>query len=71
MGVYRMSENSDNIQFVQGKLAEMAQLARACENGLEVVGEAVEVDDTTKDRLKQKLNAMRVECVTALNQVRL
>lgn len=66
-----MATNLENIRIVQGKLAEMAQMVDAYEQGLVVAGETVVVDQQTKAKLKQRLNAMRVQCVTALNQVQL
>ncbi len=64
--------NRENIQFVQGQLVKMAELELAHSEGQVVVaGEAVEISGQVKANMKQKLNAAKVNCITALNAIKL
>ena len=64
--------NRENIQFIQSQLVIMAELELVHSEGQVVVaGEVVEISGQVKANMKQKLNAAKVDCITALNAIKL
>ena len=64
--------NRENIQFVQSQLVKMAALELAYSEGqVDVAGEVIEISSQAKASMKQKLNAAKVNCITALNAIKL
>lgn len=64
--------NAELIQKAQGLLVKMAKLVEAHSFGkIEIAEEVVPIDAQTKNSMKQRFNAYRVDVIKALNDVNL
>ncbi len=67
-----LNTNRERVLYVQGQLVVMAELERVHREGqIDVAGEAIEISGQVKANMKQKLNAAKVDCITALNAIKL
>ena len=62
--------NMDCIEAAQTTLAKMANLIKAHDNPILVEDVVIEVGQQVKTELKQAINALKVDVITTINQVK-
>lgn len=64
--------NSECIEKVQGNLVKMAELVNTEQkDNIDVAGVPIEVSPQDKNAIKQAVIALRVDCITTLNQIQM
>jgi len=62
--------NYEKLQFVAKQISRMIRLEQAWRDGqIMIEDETIIFDAAVKTNLKQKFNAIRTECITAINRV--
>jgi len=65
-----LGTNIERIQYAQTQLTAILKLVSIHQDGqVDVAGESIELSNDVKGRMKQKIVAAKVGCITALNGI--